>query len=147
MGVYHITYSPELRELCLYFDGPCNFSCHGCVCRSHPLDIHLAGRSGDVMPPISAEEVLRLVEELDFERVIFMGFEPTVNREFPKLAKMMKLRFNSYNVLLTNGYELVEDDVIDSVCVSIKAITEEIFRRVGGRSEPTKVQAPLPKLH
>ena len=139
MGVYHITYSPELRELCLYFDGPCNFSCHGCVCRSHPLDIHLAGRSGDVMPPISAEEVLRLVEKLDLERVIFMGFEPTVNREFPKLAKMMKLRFGSYNVLLTNGYELVEADVLDSVCVSIKAMTEEIFRRFTGRRGSRRV--------
>ena len=139
MGIYHITYAPELRELCVYFDGPCNFSCHGCVCRNRSLDIHLADRSGGAGPSISAEETLKLVEGLGFERVIFMGFEPTVNREFPKLAKAMKLRFASYNVLLTNGYELVENDLVDSVCVSIKAVTEEIFRRFTGRRGSRRV--------
>jgi len=139
MGVYHITYAPKPRELCVYFDEPCNFSCHGCICRSRALDIHLADRSGDVRSPISAEDALKLVEGLDFERVIFMGFEPTVNREFYKLARAMKLRFNSYNILLTNGYEFVEEDIIDSVCVSIKAVTEEIFRKFTGRSGSRRV--------
>ena len=139
MGIYHITYAPEPRELCIYFDGPCNFSCHGCICKNRPLDIHLAERSEGVRPSISAEKVLRLVEELDFKRVIFMGFEPTVNREFYKLARAMKFRFNSYNVLLTNGYKFVEADVVDSVCVSIKAVTEEIFRRFTGRRGSKRV--------
>ena len=139
MGIYHITYAPEPRELCIYFDGPCNFSCHGCICRNRPLDVHLAERSEEVRSSISAEEVLRLVEELDFRRVIFMGFEPTVNREFYKLAKTMKLRFSSYNVLLTNGYEFAESEVVDSVSVSIKAITEEIFTRFTGKRESRRV--------
>ena len=139
MGIYHIAYAPEPRELCIYFNGPCNFSCHGCICRNRLLDVHLAERSEGVRSSISAEEVLRLVEELDFRRVIFMGFEPTVNREFYKLAKTMKLRFNSYNVLLTNGYEFAESEVVDSVCVSIKAITEEIFTRFTGKRESRRV--------
>jgi len=139
MGIYHITYAPKPRELCVYFDGPCNFSCHGCICRNRLLDIHLTERSEGVRPSISAEDALSLVEELDFKRVIFMGFEPTVNRDFCRLARAMKSRFNSYNVLLTNGYKFVEADVVDSVCVSIKAITEEIFRKFTGRKGSKKV--------
>ena len=139
MGIYHITYAPRLKELCVYFDGPCNFSCHGCICKNRPLDIHLADSSGGVRPPISAEDALKLVEELDFERTIFMGFEPTVNREFYKLARAMKLRFRSYNMLLTTGYKLVQEGIIDSVCVSIKAVTEEVFRRFTGRSGSRRV--------
>ena len=139
MGIYHITYAPKTRELCVYFDGPCNFSCHGCVCRNRPLDIHLADSSKRAGSPISAEYALKLIERLDFRKVIFMGFEPTVDQEFYRLAKILKTRFDSYNILLTNGYRLVEEEIIDSVCVSIKAITEEIFRRFTGRSGSERV--------
>ena len=41
MGVYHITYTPELKEICLYLDCGCNFSCHGCISKYHPEDCHL----------------------------------------------------------------------------------------------------------
>lgn len=139
MGVYHVTYAPEARELYLYFDGPCNFSCHGCVCRSRPLDIHLAYSGGRARASISAEEVLKLVERLEFERVVFMGFEPTVDSEFYKLAEVMKCHFGSYNILLTNGYEFVEENIVDSVCVSIKAVTEKVFRRFTGRAGSERV--------
>lgn len=127
MGVHHITYAPELGEICLYFDGPCNFSCHGCICRNRLSDIHLVGDSGKIGPPLSTDKVLELVENLDFKRVIFMGFEPTVNRDFPELARRLKRDFNSYNILLTNGYEFAGEKLVDEVCVSVKAATEEIF--------------------
>ncbi len=139
MGIYHITYAPKPRELCVYFDGPCNFSCHGCICGSHPLDVHLAGNPRGVRASIPAEEALRLVKGLDFEKVIFMGFEPTVNLDFYKLAREMKARFDSYNVLLTNGYRLVKEPLIDSACVSIKAVSEGLFRRFTGRSGSRRV--------
>jgi len=139
MGIYHITYAPTLRELYIYFDGPCNFSCHGCICRNNPIDIHLTDSSGGVRPPLSAEDALNIVRGLDFERVVYMGFEPTVDGEFYKLAEELKALFNSYNILLTNGYKLVEEVLIDSVCVSIKAVTEEIFRRFTGVSGSKRV--------
>ncbi|MDI6730914.1 MAG: hypothetical protein QMD06_05165, partial [Candidatus Altarchaeum sp.] len=43
MCVYHITQTEGLKEICLFMDseGECNFSCHGCVIKNYPLDIHL----------------------------------------------------------------------------------------------------------
>jgi hypothetical protein len=37
MGVYHITYTEGLSEMCFYFDGGCDFSCHGCITDFNPL--------------------------------------------------------------------------------------------------------------
>ena len=68
-----------------------------------------------------------------------MGKEPTVDTEFLPLARLLKKEFLSYNILLTNGYELVREMVIDEVCVSIKAITKVTFKDFTGRDHPERV--------
>lgn len=142
MAVYHITYTPELKEACLYFDKGCNFQCHGCISKFHPEDCHL-----DEIPrrsknrTLSEEEVISYLKPLSFKKVIFLGWEPTVDPDFLPLAKILKERFSTYNIFLTNGWEYVEDEALNEVCVSIKAITESVFKKFTRRSDPQRVLA------
>ncbi len=139
MGVYHITYAPERGEIYLYFDAECNFSCGGCIARSHPIDCHLMGKQLPVRGSLSPEDVLPLLKLYPFKRVFFMGSEPTVDTSFVPLALRLKKEFLSYNILLTNGYEFVETGIIDEVCVSIKAVTKVIFKDFTGKDYPKRV--------
>jgi pyruvate-formate lyase-activating enzyme len=131
MGLYHITYIPELDEVCIYFDGGCNLRCHGCITDHHPEDCHLDERVGGKNPHLSTDEAISKIEPLSFKRVLFLGKEPTMDDDFPELAHSIKERFSSHNVLLTNGC-IFWDREVDEVCVSIKAITRDIFREFTG---------------
>ena len=44
-----------------------------------------------------------------------------------------------YNILLTNAWEYVEDKAINEVCISIKAITPEIFKDFIGKDNHKQV--------
>lgn len=111
MGVYHITYTPELKEICLYLDGGCNFSCHGCIIEWHPNDCHLDKETRQIKNrTLDIKEVLFYLQPLAFNKVIFLGKEPTVDSDFLPLAKIFKKHFSTYNILLTNAWEYVEDE-------------------------------------
>ncbi|CEG12843.1 conserved hypothetical protein [groundwater metagenome] len=133
MSVYHITWTEGLKEICLFMnsDGGCNFSCHGCVIKFYPLDTHLmlAGKSDALKKRkiLSEKEVLSYLSPLSYEKVIFLGKEPSIDKTFVPLAKILKENFSTYNIMLTNGYEFVVQN-IDEVCISIKAITKEKFK-------------------
>jgi len=140
MGVYHITYTPGLKEICLYLDGGCNFSCHGCISKYHPEDCHLDETPRQTKnKTLSQEGVISYLEPLSFKRVIFLGREPTQDRDFLPLARILKEGFSTYNIFLTNGYEFMKDKAIDEVCVSIKAIRPSLFKDFTGRDNPQKV--------
>lgn len=140
MGVYHITLCRGLKEICLYFDAECNFSCHGCITRYHPLDVHLVSEEVHKRGrTLRSEEVLDLLENLPFERVVFMGSEPTQDPDFPLLAVELKESLGVYNILLTNGWEIAEDIPLDEVCVSIKAASDHLFRDFTGMENPGRV--------
>ncbi len=148
MGVYHITYIPELKEICLYVDGGCNFSCHGCISKYHPEDCHLDETPRQTKNrTLSKEEVISYLEPLSFKRVIFLGWEATQDRDFLPLAGILKERFSTYNLLLTNGYEFIEDKAIDEVCVSIKAVTPSIFKNFTGQDDPERVLENFKRYH
>lgn len=140
MGAYHITYSPELKEVCLHFDAGCQFRCHGCIARYHPRDCHLEEKhKQDENKSLSIKEVVAYLEQLDFKKTIFLGREPTMDPDFLPLARTLKEKFSTHNILLTNGYKYITEKAINEVCVSIKAITKEIFRRFTGENRPEKV--------
>jgi len=140
MGVYHITYTPGLKEICLYFDGGCNFSCHGCIAKFHPEDCHLSETPKQTRnKTLSKEEVIACVKPLSFNRAIFLGLEPTMDSDYFSLAKILKSRFSTYNILLTNGYECVKDEIVDNVCISVKAVSKKIFKDFTGRDNPEQV--------
>jgi pyruvate-formate lyase-activating enzyme len=139
MGVYHITYTPELKEVCLYFDGGCNFSCYGCITDWHPEDCHIEDSKNRKNTTLNLEEVISYLKPVSFKKAIFLGKEPTEDNDFLPLARILKKDFNSYNIFLTNGYKFVEDLTFDEVCVSIKAISKNLFKDFTGRDNPEKV--------
>lgn len=141
MGVYHITYAPKLSEICLYFNGGCNFSCRGCITNSYPLDCHLdKGEAAQAKNrTLNINKVASYLRPLSFKKVIFLGKEPTIDRDFLPLARILKKDFFTYNILITNGWEYVEDKAIDEVCVSIKAVTIELFEGFTAKDNPVQV--------
>jgi pyruvate-formate lyase-activating enzyme len=143
MGVYHITYAPELSEICLYLDGGCQFSCHGCITDWHPMDCHLKkdihATGQQSRGDLSIDEVISYLKPLSFKKAIFLGKEPTQDMDFLPLAKILKENFFTYNILLTNGWQFIEDKVLDEVCVSIKAISKKIFKDFTGKDNPQQV--------
>lgn len=139
MGIYKITYTPELKEVCLYLGGGCNFSCHGCVSDYHHEGCHTVEQKQLKNRALNVEEVMPYLKPLSFEKAIFLGKEPTLDFDFLPLARVLKESFYSYNIFLTNGYRLVEDTAINEVCVSIKAISKELFKDFTGKDNPERV--------
>lgn len=140
MGVYHITYSSKLNEICFFFDKECNFTCRGCIARFIPADYHLhEPLKQERRKAISVEEAISIVEGHSFGRVIYLGVEPTVDPDFFLLARKMKKLFLTSNVLITNGYNYVEEEIIDEVCVSVKAVSRELFEDFTGQKDPQRV--------
>ncbi len=140
MGVYHITYAPQASEVCLYFDGKCNFSCRGCISKFYPWDCHL----DEVLTQkrnkgLSRKSVPLYLKPLSFKKVIFLGSEPSADSDFLPLTGILKKEFSSYNILITNGFKYVRDKVIDEVCISIKAVSKDIFKNFTGRDNPEQV--------
>ncbi|MCD6093306.1 MAG: hypothetical protein J7J51_00715, partial [Candidatus Omnitrophica bacterium] len=88
---------------------------------------------------LKIEETISFLTPLDFRKVIFLGKEPTEDMDFLPLARFLKKRFFSFNILLTNGYRFVEEEVIDEVCVSIKAISKKLFKNFTGKDDPERV--------
>lgn len=73
MGVYHITYTPELRQVCLYMDGGCSFSCHGCITDYHPQDCHIKDAKKEKNRILKIEEVISFFKLLDFKKLSSWG--------------------------------------------------------------------------
>ena len=136
MKVYHITYAPATKTICPYFWG-CNFDCRGCIRKKDLRDIHL---NHDCYLPttkprlLDLEEVIDNLRNLEIEKVIFMGGEPTIDPELLKLAELIHDEFHTYNILLTNGFFLPLLENIDEVCLSIKAYTNAIHKDFTGNS-------------
>jgi len=95
---------------------------------------------------LQIEQVLSQIEPLSIKSVTFLGKEPTGDSDFLPLARILKTRFSSHNTLLTNGWEYVGDEVIDEVCMSIKAITPTLFEDWTGRRGPERVLENFKRL-
>jgi pyruvate-formate lyase-activating enzyme len=142
MNIYHITYAPDAKSLCLHFWG-CNMSCRGCLCQKEIYDCHLEetkdaifeqGKKPAEKPThfLHFHQVLDMLESLDFGQVIFMGMEATLDPELPKLAETLHKEFQSNNILLTNGLSLTPLEHIDEVVLSIKAYRDDLHRDYTG---------------
>ncbi|MDI6688949.1 MAG: radical SAM protein [Actinomycetota bacterium] len=132
MNVYHITFAPAVKVAYVYFWG-CNFGCKGCIRREELGDIHLSQQVADFSGFLKFEEVVGILEDFKPEGVTFLGGEPTIDPEFPKLAKVLEKRLNTHNILLTNGYLFPPLEGVDEIQVSIKAITGTLHRDFTGK--------------
>lgn len=143
-NIYHITYTPEQKEVCLFFWG-CNIYCRGCYCKRRiysPMlkdfvGVHLEDPKGDASPPerfLNMEDVIKVLDSYDFSSVVLEGQEAATDPALPRLAEILHRRYNSKNVLLTNAYELPDLSHIDKVEVGLKAITNSLHRHYTGVS-------------
>lgn len=136
MNVYHITYAPATKTVCLYFWG-CNFNCRGCIRKKDLQDIHLNPNCHlPTAKPLllDSKEVIDNLRNLEIEKVVFMGGEPTIDPQLQELAELIHDEYHTHNVLLTNGFFLPSLEDIDEVCLSIKAYTNAIHRDFTGKS-------------
>lgn len=144
MNIYHITYAPTVKTVHLYFWG-CNLSCRACLLLKEIHDCHLEeiknglfNQEGKITETpesfLDLEEVMKILERLEVSKVIFMGAEPAIDPRLPQLAEALHKEFKNHNILLTNGYKLIDLEHIDEVVFSIKAVTDSLHRDYTGKS-------------
>ncbi len=144
MNIYHITYAPTVKTVHLHFWG-CNLNCRACLLLKEIYDCHLEETKNGIFnkegktteTPVSflnLEEVMKILERLEVRAVIFMGAEPAIDLRLPQLAEALHEEFKSYNILLTNGFKLIDLEHIDEVVFSIKAVTDSLHRHYTGKS-------------
>jgi pyruvate-formate lyase-activating enzyme len=63
-----------------------------------------------------------------------MGTEAALDPELPRLTKELHEKWGAYNILLTNGIVMPDLADIDQVIFSIKAFSEDIYRKYTGRN-------------
>jgi pyruvate formate lyase activating enzyme len=150
MNVYHITYGPETKIVQLHFWG-CNLNCRACLLKREIYDCHLTETKDRTRQShnkvertpekfLDLEEVMELLGRLEVGEVILMGAEPALDPELPQLTGALHGEFSSYNVLLTNGFQIPDLTHIDEVVFSIKAFTDTIHRDYTGASNRTALQ-------
>lgn len=145
--IYHVVLFDYDNSLYVFFRG-CNFACRGCILRSTPWDCHipeedarrLSSLDVELLRTLTLSELERIVVATGAERAVLGGGEPTVDPSLPRVVELLK-GYGVHTVLLTNGHALdeglaarLEAAGLDEVCVSIKAVTEEIHERYTGRS-------------
>jgi pyruvate-formate lyase-activating enzyme len=109
------------------------YDCHLAETRDHIFD---ETKKSPQTPErfLDLEEVIQILRNLDVSQVVFMGAEPTIDRQLPQLAETLHREFRSYNILLTNGFKLPSLEAIDEVVFSLKAYTDSLHRHYTGRS-------------
>jgi pyruvate-formate lyase-activating enzyme len=143
-NIYHITYTPELKEASLFFWN-CNFDCKGCLCQKIPHDpslkenlvAHLEEPNGIAKAPdrfLDFEEVMQILGKLEVKKVMMMGMEAVLDPQYPQLSKALHDRFGSYNMVCSNLYKMPSFKDTDMVEVGIKAVTDHLHRDYTGKS-------------
>ena len=142
--IYHISYTPEQKEVCLFFWG-CNIECRGCYCKRRiysPMlkdfvGAHLEDPKGEASPPdrfLDMEELITVLDGYDFNSVVIEGQEASCDPALPQITEMLHKRYGSRNTLLTNAYELPDLSHVDQVEIGLKAITDSLHLHYTGVS-------------
>jgi len=151
MKVYHLVYEPSFKSLDIHFWTPCSLDCRGCYTRYEKLDFgviedpvgKIAAMKQPCQPPrrfLSFDKLMSLIKDKEIKYAIFMGTEASLDPELPKLAEALHKRFNSHNILLTNGVVLADMEHIDEIIFSIKAVSEELHKDYTGKPNDKVLQ-------
>ncbi|XUW99932.1 MAG: radical SAM protein [Dehalogenimonas sp.] len=142
LHVYHVVYEPTFKSIIFHHWTECNLKCLGCYCKVEKLDFSLlpdwqtrVSTNPPEKPPeklLSLDKVMALTENLTIERAISIGVEPSLDPGMPLLAREMKSRHHTYNILFTNGVALADLSSTDEVIFSLKAVTPELYRNYTG---------------
>lgn len=137
--VYHIVYEPSFKSIVFHHWTECNLKCKGCFCKYEKLDFslftdwkgNLKNKEVETDPEkfLSISEIIAKIKDLAIERAVFIGTEPSLDSGFPILAREMHRLFKCHNILFTNGIKLTDYSNIDEVILSIKAYSEDIYKK------------------
>ena len=142
--IYHITYTPEIKEICLFFWG-CNMECRGCYCKRRIyspmlkdfLGKHVEEPVGLAPPPqrfLDTDELFAILDEYQFDSVLLEGQEASLDPVYPQLTRDLHERYHCRNVLLSNGYALPDLSHTDRIEIGLKAVTDSLHREYTGVS-------------
>ncbi len=142
-NIYHIIYTPETKEVGLFFWG-CNFHCRGCYCERQiysPMlnfDAVLKGKpAAHALPPesfLTLAEVEKVLTNLEFHSVVLEGQEAGQDPAYLQFTEILHRRFDAKVTLLTNASELPDLSHTDAVVVGIKALDDRLHREYTGVS-------------
>lgn len=144
-NIYHITYTPEIKEAELFFWG-CNMDCRGCLCKKEIWDFliketmlsKLEVQSGTHSKPpkrfLQFDEVMQILGKLDVKQITMGGMEPTMDPIFPLLTKTLHDKFRCFNVVFTNLYEIPSLEDTDLVVFGLNAVTDTLHQDYTGKS-------------
>lgn len=132
MEVYHLAYDANAASLDVHFWTDCSLHCQACYVAYNPLDFGLfddpvvaLAKKKAPRPEggfLSIKQVMNLIDGLTIKSAVFVGTEPSLDPELPELARLLHSKYGSYNILLTNAYQLTDMSDVDEIIVSLKAI-------------------------
>lgn len=150
MKVYHIAYEPSYGSVDIHIWIKCTLDCQACYTNWELYDFSLYDdATTEIMtrqrqtPPdkfLTYDQVMELLEPLEIKYAVFMGTEAALDPELPRLTKELHEKKHSYNILLTNGVVMPDLTDIDQVIFSIKAFSEDIYRKYTGRSNKSALK-------
>jgi hypothetical protein len=118
----------EYIHLSIPFSYSCNLNCNYCW---------LPKRKKSDM---SLEKIKKCIEEIETDRIVFSGGEPTVRKDLFEMIKFVKKNGKS-TALLTNGIKLADPEYVkklveaglDSVTFSMNGMTDGTFELLSNR--------------
>ncbi|MBN1369161.1 MAG: radical SAM protein [Dehalococcoidaceae bacterium] len=135
MRVYHLAYDASAASLDVHFWTACSLHCRACYVAYNPLDFGLfddpiaeLSKTKILCPDsayLSPDQVMGLIKDLPVKSAVFVGTEPSLDPELPELARLLHNNKGSYNILLTNAFQLADMSDIDELIVSIKAFDRQ----------------------
>ncbi len=139
----------RFRDLRLSLTEHCNLACVYCVSERDARKAIPLEHPGALTPAEYTLLVGKLHGLLNLESIRLTGGEPTLYRPLAELtARLKELGIPRVN-LTTNGLLLADlaadlrEAGLDSVNVSLDALDENVFRRMGRRGDPAKTRAGI----
>jgi len=143
-NIYHVSYTPEAKEVSLFFWG-CNFSCRECLCKKNVYNYLITENLGlfDTEPTcvvnlptrfLNLDELTDVLDGLDVSTVLLEGQEASLDPAYLPITEMLHKRYGTRNVLCTNAYRLPPLEHTDDVQISLKAFNDELHRHYTGKS-------------
>src|SRR5208283_2407493 len=155
-NIYHVSYTPEAKEVSLFFWG-CNFSCRECLCKKNVYNYLITENLGlfDTEPTcvvnlptrfLNLDELTDVLDGLDVSTVLLEGQEASLDPAYLPITEMLHKRYGTRNVLCTNAYRLPPLEHTDKVELGIKGITDSLHIDYTGKSN-TRVLANFVKIY